>query len=294
MKSGFVSLIGRPNAGKSTLLNAIINSKIAITSTKPQTTRNIIQGIYNEDDYQIVFIDTPGINKAANKLGKFLNKQATSLMNDVDAILFVIDGSDIFGPQEKAILEQLHDKDIPVILVINKIDKMSDEELLVKIDQCKDSYPFSDIVPLSAIKKDNIKRLLEVIKTHLKDDMKYFDSDIKTTNSKNFMISEFVREKVLELTEKEVPYAVTCFTTLVEEKKDIVNIMVDVIVERDSIKKIIIGKKGDMLKAIGTRARKDIEEYFNKKVYLELYVKTIRKWRDKDKQLALLGFKDFE
>lgn len=294
MKSGFVSLIGRPNAGKSTLLNTIINSKIAITSSKPQTTRNIIQGIYNETDYQIVFVDTPGIHKPSNKLGKLLNKQASSLMNDVDAILFVIDGSDNLGPQEKSILDQLSNKDIPVILVINKIDLISDEELLVKINHYKELFPFSDIVPVSAIKNDNVNRLLEVIKKYLNDDMKYFEGDVKTTNSKNFMISEFVREKVLELTDKEVPYTVTCLTTLIEEKKDIVNIMVDVIVERDSIKKIVIGKKGEMLKEIGTRARKDIENYLNKKVYLELYVKTIRKWRDKDKQLALFGFKDFE
>ncbi len=294
MKSGFVSLIGRPNAGKSTLLNSIINAKVAITSDKPQTTRNVIQGIYNDSDYQIVFVDTPGIHQANNKLGKLLNKQALSLMTDVDLIYFVVDGSEFLGRDEKNILAALESKNIPVVLVINKIDKMSDEDILGKINIYKDAFPFSEIVPISALKQDNIERLIEVTKKYLNDDIKYFDTDVTTTNSKSFMISEFVREKILRLTSEEIPHTITCQTINIEYKKDIINIQVDIIVERDSIKKIIIGKRGAMLKQIGTESRADIEELLGKKVFLELYVKTVRKWRDKERMLTEYGFKDYE
>lgn len=294
MTSGFVSLIGRPNAGKSTLLNTIIGQKIAITSDKPQTTRNVIQGIYNEDDYQIIFVDCPGIHKANNKLGKTLNKQAISMMDDVDLIYFVIDGSEFLGPDEKAILENLKSKNIPVILVINKIDKMTDEEILSKINNYKDYFPFSEIVPISALKNDNLKRLIDVTKTYMKDEIRYFDTDSVTTNSRNFMLSEFVREKIMQKTDEEIPHTITCLTTKVNEKKDIFEIMIDIIVERDSIKKIIIGKRGSKLKEIGIEARSDMEKYLGKKVFLELYVKTDKKWRDKEKKLIEYGFKDFE
>ncbi len=294
MKSGFVSLIGRPNAGKSTLINTLIGSKIAIVSSKPQTTRNIIQGVYNDDEAQIIFVDTPGIHKPINKLGKILNKQSLSLIQEVDVILLLVDGSEFFGTQEKYILEVLKSTKVPVILVINKVDLISKEELIKKIEEYKDLYPFANIVPISALQDNNIRTLINVIKTHLTDEVRYFDDDVKTTNSRNFMISEFVREKVLDMTEKEVPHSVTCMTTSIEEKKDIFSIVVDIIVERDSLKKIIIGKKGSMLKAIGTEARLDLEKYLGKKVYLELYVKTIRNWRDKDKRLQEFGFNDFE
>ncbi|HOP65851.1 MAG TPA: GTPase Era [Bacilli bacterium] len=294
MKSGFVSLIGRPNAGKSTLINSIVGSKIAIVSSKPQTTRNIIQGIYNDSEAQIVFVDTPGIHKPINKLGKILNKESLSLIKDVDVILLLVDGSEFFGNQEKYILEVLKNTEIPVVLVINKVDLLSKEELIKKIEEYKDLFPFANIVPISALQNNNIRTLLNVIKSYLTDEVKYFDYNVKTTNSKKFMISELVREKVLDMTEKEVPHSVTCVTTNIEDKKNIANIAVDIIVERDSLKKIIIGKKGNMLKAIGTEARKDMEEYLGKQVYLELYVKTIRNWRDKDKRLQEFGFNDFE
>ncbi len=294
MKSGFVSLIGRPNAGKSTLINTIVGTKIAITSSKPQTTRNIIQGIYNDNDAQIIFVDTPGIHKPINKLGRILNKQSLALIQEVDLILFLIDGSEFLGSQERYILEVLKSTIIPVVLVINKVDLISKEDLIKKIEEYKDLYPFANIVPISALQDNNIRTLINVIKSHLTDEVRYFDSDVKTTNSRNFMISELVREKVLDKTEKEVPHSVTCVTTGVEEKKDIFNITVDIIVERDALKKIIIGKKGGMLKSIGTDARIDLENYLNKKVYLELYVKTIRNWRDKEKRLQEFGFNDFE
>ncbi len=294
MKSGFVSLIGRPNVGKSTLLNSLINSKIAITSNKPGTTRNIIQGIYNEDEYQIVFVDTPGIQKPINKLGKFLNKQANSLSKDVDVVLFLADASESFGKGDKFILESLTHSECPVILVLNKIDKLTDEQILIKITEYKDYFPFADIVPVSALKNDNTDRLISVIKKYLQDEIKYFDDDSITSNSKEFMLSELVREKIFELTEEEIPYSVTCYTILFEEEDNIIRVNVDIIVDRDSLKRIIIGKGGSMLKEIGTRARSDMENMLGKQVYLELYVKTISNWRNKEKYLSELGFKDYE
>lgn len=292
MKSGFVSLIGRPNVGKSSILNTIINQKIAITSNKPQTTRNIIQGIYNEKGYQIVFVDTPGIHKPLNKLGKVLNKEAQSLTKDVDVILLVVDGKEGIGSGDKKIIESLKDTDIPVILVINKIDKITKDELISCINDYKDLYPFKEIVPVSAIKKNNIDELLKTIKLYLTDDIRYFDEDTITTSTLNFLVAEFVREKIFRMTEEEIPHSITCITSKYEEKKNIVDISIDIIVDRDSIKKIIIGKQGSLLKAVGVEARKDIENLIGKQVYLELYVKTIKNWRDKERYLNELGFNE--
>lgn len=292
MKSGFVSLIGRPNVGKSTLLNTIINQKIAITSNKPQTTRNIIQGIYNEPGYQIVFVDTPGIHKPLNKLGKVLNKEAQSMAKDVDVILFVVDAADGIGTGDKKIIESLNGTKSPVILVLNKIDKMNRETILKAINDYKDLYPFSEIVPISASKKDNIIPLLDCVKKYLTDNMRYFNDDDITSSSVSFLASEFVREKIFRMTEEEIPHSITCNTSKFEEKKDIINITVDIIVDRDSIKKIVIGKQGALLKSVGIEARKDIEELLGKKVYLELYVKTIKNWRDKERYLNELGFNE--
>ena len=292
MKSGFVSLIGRPNVGKSTLLNTLINQKIAITSNKPQTTRNIIQGIYNEDGYQIVFVDTPGIHKPLNKLGKVLNKEAQSLTKDVDVVLFIVDAHDGIGSGDKKIIESLKTTDSPVILVLNKIDKMSDNDIIKAINDYKDLYDFAEIVPISALQSNNVITLLNVIKKYLTDNMRYFDEDMITSSSLNFMVSEFVREKIFRMTEEEIPHSITCITSIYEEKKDIVNITVDIIVDRDSIKKIVIGKQGSLLKAVGIEARKDIQELVGKKVYLELYVKTIKHWRDKERYLNELGFNE--
>ncbi len=292
MKSGFVSLIGRPNVGKSTLLNSIINQKIAITSNKPQTTRNIIQGIYNEEGYQIVFIDTPGIHKPVNKLGKILNKEAQSLTKDVDCVLLVVDAKEGIGSGDKKIIESLNGTNSPVILVLNKIDKMNNIEILKAINDYRDLYDFAEIVPVSAISKDNINKLIDVIKGYLSDNMRYFDEDMITSSSLNFLVAEFVREKLFRMTEEEIPHSITCYTSKFEEKKDIINICVDIIVDRDSVKKIVIGKNGQLLKSVGMDARKDIEELVGKQVYLELYVKTIKNWRDKEKYLNELGFNE--
>ena len=290
MKSGFVSLIGRPNVGKSTLLNTLINQKIAITSNKPQTTRNIIQGIYNEEGYQIVFVDTPGIHKPINKLGKVLNKEAFTFAKDVDVVLFVVSAYEGIGPGDRKIIDSFNGTDSPVILVLNKIDKITTEQLMKVVMDYKDLYDFAEVVPVSALKKQNVVELINTIKKYLTDNMRYFDDDEITSSSINFLVSEFVREKIFRMTEEEIPHSITCVTTAYEEKKDIVNIAVDVIVDRDSIKKIIIGKQGSLLKAVGVEARKDIENLIGKQVYLELYVKTIKKWRDKERYLNELGF----
>ena len=294
MRSGFVSLIGRPNVGKSTLLNSIVEHKVAITSNKAQTTRNIIQAVYNDEDCQIVFVDTPGIHKPKEKLGRVLNKQSYSLMDDVDAILFVIDASSGLGPGDRKIIEDLKNKKTPIILVMNKIDRINNEQLIMMINEYKDLLNFAEIVPVSGLRFDNIERLIEVIKKYLTDNVKYYDDDTITSCSKYFMISELVREKLLHLTIEEVPHSLTCITTNYEEKRDIININVDIIVDRDAIKKIIIGKQGSRLKKVGTMARQDIEELLGKKVYLELYVKTIKNWRDKEKYINEFGFNETE
>lgn len=295
MRSGFVSIIGRPNVGKSTLINAIINRKVAITSNVSGTTRNIIQGIYNDSDSQIVFVDTPGIHKPINRLGKVLNKEALASSKDVDLILFIVDVASGIGKGDMFILDNLKGSDIPVILVLNKIDEISTDKLFRTINEFKDIYPFVEIVPTSGLKNDNVEHLISVIKNYLHDEVKYFPDEYYTSSSIKFMVSELVREKLLQVTEDEIPHSITCFTTLYEEKKDIVNINVDIIVDRDNIKRIIIGKNGSRLKTVGTLARKEIEEELTgKKVYLELFVKTIKNWKDKEKYLIELGFIDNE
>lgn|SRR5574344_610990 len=294
MKSGFVGLIGRPNVGKSTLINSIVGKKVAITSAKPQTTRNVIQGIYNEDDAQIIFVDTPGIHKPNHKLGDYLNKQAFYSIDDVDVILMLIDVTMPLGQGDKFIIEKLKTINKPVILVINKIDRIEKKDILLKIDEYKDLYNFSEIVPLSALKKDNTKLLVEVLKKYLTDEIKYYGDGEYTNRSVEFLISEIVREKIFERTSEEIPHSITCITEKVECKKNSYIINVEVIVDRDSVKKIIIGHGGTMVKEIGTSARYDLEKLLGKTVYLELFVKVIKKWRDKEKYLNELGFKDFE
>jgi len=293
MKSGFVTLIGRPNVGKSTLINSIVGKKVAITSNKPQTTRNIIQGIYNDSDSQIVFVDTPGIHKPTHKLGKTLNKQAYYSINDVDVIMMLIDGSEPLGPGDKYIIETLKEVKKPVILIINKIDKMDKEKILLKIDEYKDLHNFKEIIPLSAWKKNNVDTVIKVLKKYLTDSIKYYEDDMYTNKTIPFIVSEIVREKVFNLTEEEVPHSITCITENIENKKDHFSINIAIIVDRDSLKKIIIGKQGSKIKEVGIKARKEIEELLGKKVYLDLFVKTIPKWRDKEKYLQEFGYNDF-
>lgn len=288
MKSGFVAVIGRPNAGKSTLVNNMIGKKVAITSSKPQTTRNIIHGIYNEEDTQIVFVDTPGIHKPKHKLGKELNKMSYFSMEDVDLILFVVDITEKLGGGDQFIIDKLKTQNKPVMLILNKIDRIPKLKILEVIEQYKDLYPFVEIIPVSALKEDNT-RIIPIIKKYLKDSMKYYDEKDITNVSTSFLIVEFIREKVLNLTEEEVPHSVTCMVEHIEYLKNTVHINAAIIVDRDNLKHIIIGRQGSMIKEIGTEARKDIEQLLDKKVFLELYVKTLKNWRDREKYLIELG-----
>jgi len=292
MKSGTVSIVGRPNVGKSTLLNKILNKKIAITSDKSGTTRNIILGVYNDDDSQIVFVDTPGIHKPKHKLGNILNKKAYSMTNDVDLVLFMVDIDKGLGKGDMFVLEKLKQEDAKVILLLNKIDRMNKDELLKKIDEVKDLYNFLEIIPLSAIKGINVDDLIKTLKKYLPNDFKYYEDDFVTNQPRSLIITERVREKVLHMTNDEIPHSVTCVLETYDEEENIINIGVLIVVDRDNLKKIIIGKNGSMLKKVGTAARIDLEEYFNKKVYLSLYVKTIKSWRDREAFLSELGLKD--
>ena len=294
MKSGFVGVIGRPNVGKSTLVNSIVGKKVAITSSKPQTTRNIIQGIYNEDKVQIVFVDTPGIHKPVNKLGKTLNRQAYYSIDDTDIILFLVDAFDGLGKGDIYILDRLKNIDKPVILIINKIDKITHEEILKRIDDYRNLYDFDEIIPVSALTKNNVDDLINTLKKYLPDNIKYYGENSVTNKSIEFLMAELVREKVFEYTEEEVPHSITCVTDSVGIGKTSYNIKISVIVDRESLKKIVIGKQGEMIKKIGIEARKDLEALLNKTVYLELFVKTVKKWREKDKYLNEFGFNDFE
>jgi GTPase len=293
MKSGFVSLIGRPNVGKSTLLNSILEKKVAITSNKPQTTRNIIQGIYNDNQSQIIFVDTPGIHKPNHKLGKVLNKGSYQSLEDVDIICMIVDAQKGLGKGDKYIIEKLNTIKKPIILIINKIDGLSNTQIIEAINQYKELYDFNEIIPLSALKGKNINELIKVLKQYLPDSVKYFPDNAFTNRTNEFMISELVREKIFNLTSEEIPHSVTCIVENIIKDKNKYIINVAIIVDRDSLKKIIIGKNGEMIKKIGILARKDIEKMLNAKIYLELYVKTIKKWRDKEKYLQELGFNDF-
>ncbi len=293
MKSGFVSIVGRPNVGKSTLLNAILERHIAITSDKSGTTRNIIEGVYNDEDSQIVFVDTPGIHKPKHKLGTVLNKKAYSMTTNVDLVLFLVDIKEGFGKGDSFILDKLKQDKQKVILVLTKIDKLKDKEILLKeIDKLKELYDFLEIIPISSLKNTNIDALIKTIKKYLPNDQKYYDDTYLTNQPTSMMITELVREKVLRETNDEVPHSVTCYLEEYENTQDLVSLGVLIIIDRDNLKKIIIGKNGSMLKKIGTAARIDLEEYFNKKVYLSLYVKTIKNWRDREKYLQELGLKD--
>lgn len=294
MKSGFVSIVGRPNVGKSTLLNSLLERKIAITSNVSGTTRNIIQGIYNDDDSQIVFIDTPGIHKPQNKLGTYLNQKTYMMTEDVDLLLFLVDVEKGFGKGDQFILDKIKQENKPTFLILNKVDRIKKEELFEIITELNKLYDFKEIIPVSALKGDNVVDLINTIKKYLNDDVKYYDDEVITNVSRNFLIAEFVREKILHLTNKEVPHTVNCMVESYEDTGNIIEISVLIIVDRDNLKKIIIGKQGRMLKEIGIQARQDIEEFLGKQVFLETHVKTIEDWRDKEKYLIEFGLKEID
>ena len=293
MKCGFVSIVGRPNVGKSTLLNSILGMKLAITSNVSGTTRNVIDGIYHDEECQIIFVDTPGIHKPNDKLGTLLNKKAYEHTEGVDIILFLVDIAKGFGKGDRFVLERLKDKNIPVYLLLNKVDLVKNKEsLLEEISKLKELYDFAEIIPISATKSDNVEVLISCIKERLEEQDRIFSEEELTNVSTRFIMAEFVREKLLELTHDEIPHTVTCYVENYEEKKDSVHIQVLIVVDRENLKGMIIGKNGSLLKEVGIRARQDMEKFLGKKVFLETYVKTIKNWRDQEKIILDLGLND--
>ncbi|WP_435924890.1 GTPase Era [Paenibacillus sp. DYY-L-2] len=290
-KSGFVAIVGRPNVGKSTLMNHIIGQKIAIMSDKPQTTRNKIHGVYTSEEMQIVFLDTPGIHKRQSKLGDFMNNTALNALGEVEAVLFLVDAAEGFGGGDRFIIERLKDVRTPVILVLNKIDRVQPEELLPMIEQYRSLYAFAEIVPISAKLGNNVNTLIEQIGKYLPEGPQYYPEDQVTDHPEQFVCAELIREKILHLTREEVPHsiAVTIEDMRVEDN-GVVYISAVIFVERDSQKGIIIGKQGSLLKEIGKLARHDIENLLGSKIFLELWVKVKKDWRNQDRILKDLGF----
>ncbi len=289
-KSGFAALIGRPNVGKSTLMNALIGQKIAITSNKPQTTRNRIQTVYTCEEGQIVFVDTPGIHKAKNRLGDYMVNVAQRSLKEVDVILYLVEPSDYIGPGERHIMEQLGSLQTPVILVINKIDTVRREELLGFIDTYRREMDFAEIVPVSALKSDNLSELIKCIMLYLPYGPAFFDEDTVTDQPERQIVAELIREKALRRLEEEIPHGIAVTIEKMKWRKNIVDIDATIICEKDSHKGIIIGKQGGMLKKIGTDARKDIENMLEKQVNLQLWVKVKKDWRDSDFLLKNFGY----
>lgn len=293
-KSGFVTIIGRPNVGKSTFLNQVLGRKITITSDKPQTTRNNISGILTTESSQIIFIDTPGIHKPHHKLGEFMTKEAINTLSSVDLILFMIDGNKTFGRGDEYIIEELKRIKVPVLLIVNKADLTEDIVTLKNsIDRYKNAYPFHGIFSISALRGDNVERLLKDIEDILEEGPKYYPDDQYTDHPERFIISELIREKVLQLTKEEIPHSVMCLIDQMEYddvNPRLINIHASIIVERNSQKGIIIGKGGSMIKEIGTLARKDILHLLGNKVFLDLHCKVVKDWRNKDFHLRNYGY----
>ncbi len=289
-KSGFVGLIGRPNVGKSTLLNSLLEMKLAIISSKPQTTRNSIRGIYNDEDSQIIFVDTPGIHKPKHELGNYMNKVSFSTLTDMDVILFLIDVNEEFGTGDKYILESIKKVDTPVILVVNKIDKIKDENLIKQLAYYSSLHNFSEIIPVSSLNGKNVEGLIKVIKSYLLPSIQYYDETTVTDISDAFYIKEIIREKVLYHTQEEIPHSVAVVVDEISDTNSEVEIFASIIVERKSQKGILIGKQGSMIKQLGSEARAEIKKYKNKKVHLELVVKVDAKWRQNIHALNKYGY----
>lgn len=289
-KSGFAALIGRPNVGKSTLMNCLIGQKIAITSNKPQTTRNRIQTVYTSEEGQIVFVDTPGIHKAKNRLGDYMVNVARRSLSEVDVILWLVEPSNYIGAGEESILEQLSRVNTPVILVINKIDTVKKEELFGFIDTYRKRMDFAEIVPVSALKKDNTEELLSCIFKYLPYGPAFYDEDTVTDQPQRQIVAELIREKALRTLEEEIPHGIAVTIEKMKRRGKIMDIEATIICERDSHKGIIIGKQGSMLKRIGSSARRDIEEMLECKVNLQLWVKVKKDWRDSEFLLKNFGY----
>lgn len=289
-KSGFVTLVGRPNVGKSTLMNRLIGQKIAITSHKPQTTRNRIQTVYTDDNGQIVFLDTPGIHKAKNKLGDYMVHVAVNTLSDVDVVLWLVESSKYVGPGDKQIAEQLKKCKSPIILVINKSDTVKHDEMFEIINAYKDLCDFAEIIPLSALKGDNTDELIKIIFKYLPYGMPFYDEDTVTDQPERQIVAEMIREKALKCLDDEIPHGIAVTIEKMDYKKNLVNIDATIICERDSHKGIIIGKGGAMLKKIGSAARYEIERLLENKVNLNLWVKVKKDWRDSDYLLKNFGY----
>ncbi len=293
-KSGFATLIGRPNVGKSTLMNRLIGQKIAITSSKPQTTRNRIQTVYTAKEGQIVFVDTPGIHKAKNRLGDYMVNVAEHTLREVDVILWLVEPSDFIGAGERHILEKLSKVDTPVILVINKIDTVKKTELLHFIDTYRKERDFEEIVPVSALKGDNTKELIDCIMKYLPYGPAFFDVDTITAQPPRQIAAEMIREKALRCLEEEIPHGIAVTIEKMKRRGDLTDIEATIICEKDSHKGIIIGRQGAMLKKIGTQARKDIEAMLDGRVNLQLWVKVKKDWRDSEFLLKNFGYNQKE
>ena len=294
-KSGFVAIVGRPNVGKSTLLNRVVGQKIAIMSDTAQTTRNKIQGVYTTDDAQLIFIDTPGIHKPKHRLGDFMVETAYSALREVDVTLFMISADQKRGKGDDFIIERLRQSQTPVFLVINKIDKVHPDALLAIIEDYSSQMDFAEIVPISATEGNNFETLMKLLIDEMPEGPQYFPEDQITDHPEYFIVSELVREKVLLLTRDEVPHSVAVVVdSMKRDHNDKVHIQATIIVERDSQKGIIIGKGGKMLKQIGTKARLDIEHLLDDKVFLELWVKVQKDWRDKQTFLTDYGYRKDE
>lgn len=289
-KSGFVSFIGKPNVGKSTLLNTILKEKVAIVSHKPQTTREQLQGIYTDDNMQIVFLDTPGIHKHHNQLGKIMNRQATSATKGTDIICLLAPSNEPISVNEQHIIRVLKEREIPIFLLLTKVDLVTKVELFNKINEWKDLLNFKEIIPISAIKDVNLNVLLKNIYDYLPVGGKFFEVEQKSTSTSQQITKEVIREKIIFLTRQEVPYSVAVIVENMETNKKLLEISATIVVERNSQKAILIGKKGEMIKNIGIQAREELEKIFNIKIMLTLFVKVIDEWPNNPKSLKELGY----
>ena len=292
-KSGFVAIVGRPNVGKSTFMNYVLGQKIAIMSDKAQTTRNKIQGVYTKDDAQIVFLDTPGIHKPKHELGEFMVKSAYSALKEVDAVLFMVNVSEKRGPGDDFIIEKLKGIKTPIFLVLNKIDLVTPEVLLERVESYKDALDFAGVFPISVLQGNNVNELMEGLINALPEGPQYYPADQITDHPEYFVVSELIREKILQLTQEEIPHSVAVTVDKMQKDEfDKVHVYANIIVERKSQKLIIIGKGGSFLKEIGTRARRDIQQLLGNKVYLELWVKVEKDWRKRKSNLQEYGYRD--
>ena len=290
-KSGFVSIIGRPNVGKSTFVNRVIGHKIAIMSDKAQTTRNKIQGVMTRDDAQIIFIDTPGIHKPKHKLGDYMMRVAKNTLSEIDAIMFMVNVNEDIGRGDEYIMEMLKNVKTPIFLVLNKIDLVHPDTLMPKIEQYQSYMDFTDIIPISALEGMNVDHFIDVLKSFLPEGPKYYPDNQISDHPEQFVVSEIIREKILHLTSEEIPHAIGVnVDRMIKEDEDRVRSEATIYVERDSQKGIVIGKGGKKLKEVGKRARRDIEMLLGSKVYLELWVKVQRDWRNKVNFIRQIGY----